>query len=217
MHIRYFVFIFFTVIFPAHDDALVSTSHAVKQDNHWISLFNGKNLDGWKVKIARYELNDNFGNTFRVEDGVLKVSYDQYGKFDNKFGHLFYKDKFSHYRLLVEYRFVGEQVRGGPDWGFRNSGVMLHCQSPESMRKEQSFPVSIEAQFLGGNGKDERPTRQCVYARHARRYERRADHAPLHELALPNVSRRSMGGDGSRSARRFYDQAFCQRRAGVGI
>jgi len=42
----------------------------------WISLFNGKNLDGWTPKIAGYELGDNYGNTFRVEDGVLKVAYD---------------------------------------------------------------------------------------------------------------------------------------------
>ncbi|MDZ7363730.1 MAG: DUF1080 domain-containing protein [candidate division KSB1 bacterium] len=137
---------------------LLNFSCVVKQDNTWISLFNGKNLDGWKVKIAGYELNENFGNTFRVENGVLKVSYDQYEKFDGKFGHLFYKDKLSHYRLRIEYRFVGEQCPEGPDWAFRNSGVMLHCQSPESMTTEQSFPVSIEAQFLGGNGKDERPT-----------------------------------------------------------
>lgn len=141
---------------------LLSASCAVRRDSasnsRWISLFNGKNLDGWKVKIAGHELNDNYGNTFRVENGVLKVSYDQHDKFGGEFGHLFYKDKFSHYRLRVEYRFVGEQCPGGPDWAFRNSGIMLHCQSPESMTKAQSFPVSIEAQFLGGNGKDERST-----------------------------------------------------------
>jgi hypothetical protein len=137
---------------------LLNFSCTAKQENSWISLFNGENLDGWKVKIAGYGLNDNYKNTFRVENGVLKVSYDQYENFNGEFGHLFYKDKFSHYKLRVEYRFVGEQVPGGPDWAFRNSGVMLHCQSPESMTKEQSFPVSIEAQFLGGNGKDERST-----------------------------------------------------------
>ena len=126
--------------------------------NRWISLFNGKNLEGWTIKIAGHELNDNYGNTFRVKDGILKVSYDQYEKFDEKFGHLFYKDKFSHYILRVQYRFVGEQTAGGPEWAFRNSGLMLHCQSPESMTKDQSFPVCIEAQLLGGNGKDERST-----------------------------------------------------------
>lgn len=128
------------------------------KENRWSSLFNGKNLDGWIIKIAGHDLNENYKNTFRVEDGVLKVAYDQYEKFNGEFGHLFYKDQFSHYRLRVEYRFVGEQVSGGPDWAFRNSGVMLHGQAPASMTKEQAFPVSIEAQFLGGNGKDERPT-----------------------------------------------------------
>ncbi len=127
-------------------------------EDGWISLFNGKNLDGWKVKITGYELGDNYGNTFRVEDGILKVSYDQYNKFDGKFGHLFYEEEFSHYRMRLEYRFVGEQTPGGPGWAFRNSGVMIHGQSPESMRKDQDFPVSIEVQLLGGNGKDKRTT-----------------------------------------------------------
>ncbi len=75
----------------------------VNQDR-WISLFNGKNLEGWIIKITGHELNDNYGNTFCVEDGILKVSYDQYEKFDGKFGHLFYKGKFSHYILRVQYQ-----------------------------------------------------------------------------------------------------------------
>ena len=127
-------------------------------ESRWISLFNGKNLKGWHPKITGYDLDDNFGNTFRVEDGVLKVSYNQYEEFDGRFGHLFYETPFSHYRMRVEYRFVGNQTPGGPGWAFRNSGIMFHCQSPQSMRKGQDFPVSIEAQILGGNGTDERPT-----------------------------------------------------------
>ena len=101
--------------------------------NQWVPLFNGKDLDGWTPKITGYELDENFGNTFRVEDGVLKVAYDQYDNFAGRFGHLFYKDKFSHYKLRVEYRFTGDQVAGGPGWAFRNSGLMLHGQSAESM------------------------------------------------------------------------------------
>jgi Domain of Unknown Function (DUF1080) len=124
----------------------------------WIPLFNGKDLDGWKVKIKGHELGDNYGDTFRVENGVLKVSYDRYARFDGKFGHLFYKSPFSHYRLRVEYRFKGDQCPGGPVWAFRNSGIMIHGQSPESMGKDQDFPVSIEVQLLGGNGRDHRPT-----------------------------------------------------------
>ena len=124
----------------------------------WIALFNGKDLDGWTPKIKGYAAGDNYADTFRVEDGVLKVKYDRYDKFNERFGHLFYKTPFSHYRLRIEYRFVGDQCPGGPAWAIRNSGVMIHGQSPDSMRKDQDFPVSIEVQFLGGNGSRKRPT-----------------------------------------------------------
>lgn len=127
-------------------------------DSQWIQLFNGKDLSGWKVKIAGYELGDNFGETFRVEDGVLKVAYDRYDTFGGRFGHLFYEKPFSSYILRVEYRFVGQQCPGGPPWAFRNSGIMIHGQSAESMKKDQNFPVSIEVQLLGGSGSGERPT-----------------------------------------------------------
>lgn len=126
--------------------------------NAWVDLFNGKDLEGWKVKITGHAVGDNYKNTYRVEDGILKVSYDEYEKFDGKFGNLFYKTPFSNYLLRVEYRFVGDQVPGGPGWAFRNSGIMIHSQSPESMSKDQNFPVSIEVQTLGGDGTHERST-----------------------------------------------------------
>jgi len=141
---------------------LLMVTLAMAQDKskqeEWIQLFNGKDLKEWKVKITGHELDDNFGNTFRVQDGLLKVSYDKYKNFDGKFGHLFYSKEFSNYILRVEYRFVGEQVPGGPGWALRNSGVMIHGQSPESMKKDQKFPVSIEVQLLGGKGSGKRPT-----------------------------------------------------------
>src|SRR5262245_26268664 len=96
----------------------------------WIQAFNGKNLDGWVVKITGYDLGENYGNTFRVENGIFKVGYENYPEFGNKFGHIFYKTKFSHYIVAVEYRFVGEQVKGGPGWAVRNNGIMLHSQAP---------------------------------------------------------------------------------------
>ncbi len=124
----------------------------------WIQLFNGKDLKDWSPKITGYDLNDNFGNTFRVENGVMKVGYEKYGKFNDRFGHIFYRDKFSHYIIAVEYRFVGDQCAGGPGWATRNSGIMLHCQLPQSMGRNQDFPISIEVQLLGGLGKGPRTT-----------------------------------------------------------
>lgn len=128
------------------------------QPSDWIQLFNGKNLDGWVVKIRGHETGTNFGNTFRVENGAIRVSYDQYDKFNERFGHMFYNKNFSYYRIAVEYRFVGEQAPGGPSWAYKNSGIMVHGQSPESMLKDQDFPISIEVQLLGGRETGERPT-----------------------------------------------------------
>ena len=140
--------------------AMMACDSGERGQNHqsWVSLFNGKNLEGWNVKITGHELNDNYANTFRVENGILKISYDQYEQFEGKFGHIFYKDKYSHYILRLEYRFVGDQTPGGPEWAFRNSGIMVHSQPPKSMSKDQDFPISIEVQLLGGNGIEERST-----------------------------------------------------------
>jgi len=127
-------------------------------EENWIQLFNGKDLNDWQIKFTGFELGENYNNTFRVEDGLLRVRYDEWGEWNSEFGHIFYKDEFSHYRLRVEYRFVDDQVTGGPGWAFRNNGLMLHGQSAESMEIDQDFPTSIEVQLLGGNGTDERTT-----------------------------------------------------------
>ena len=147
---------------PAFTQTPVVNPDADKED--WIVLFNGRDLKGWTPKISKHELGDNFGNTFRVEDGMLKVRYDKYKGFDGRFGHLFYKDPFSYYRLVVEYRFVGDQAPGHPGaWAFRNSGAMLHSPDPRTMPKDQDFPISIEAQFLGGksDGKPRSTANMC--------------------------------------------------------
>ncbi len=123
----------------------------------WKPLFNGKNLDGWTMKFTGYPLGENFGNTFRVENGILSVRYDQYKNFDNTFGALYYDKPFSNYRLKVEYRFVGETAPGAPSWGFRDNGIQYHGQAPTTIGLKQNFPVCLEYNLHGGNGKDERP------------------------------------------------------------
>src|SRR4030095_1429432 len=137
----------------------VTLSAQKNKKQKWVQLFNGKDLTDWRIKIRGYPLNENFGNTFRVEDGKIKVTYDGYGDdFKERFGHMFYKIPYSYYIIAVEYRFVGEQAPKGPGWAWRNSGIMLHCQSPESMGLNQDFPISIEVQLLGGPVEGKRTT-----------------------------------------------------------
>ncbi len=125
----------------------------------WVDLFNGKNLDNWSPKIRGYSLGNNALNTFRVKDGLMQIRYDNYVEFGGKFGHIFSQlGPFSHYKIQVEYRFVGEQVKGGPAWAYRNNGIMYHTQAPKTMAVNQDFPGSMEYQLLGGNGIEPRTT-----------------------------------------------------------
>jgi hypothetical protein len=128
------------------------------EQQKWITLFNGKDLRDWTIKIKDHPLNENYANTFRVEDGMMKVRYDGYDEFKKQYGHIYYKKPFSAYLLVVEYRFVGQQAKGGEGWALRNSGAMLHCQDPRTITVDQEFPICLEMQFLGGDGKNERST-----------------------------------------------------------
>jgi hypothetical protein len=131
---------------------------AEKSKEEWISLFNGKDLTGWDIKIAGEPLDSNYKNTVRVEDSMFRIAYDQYKTFDGKYGHIYYEKPYSYYKLRFQYRFTGNQTPGGASWNVRNSGVMVHSQSAKSVNIGQDFPVSVEVQLLGGLGKGDRAT-----------------------------------------------------------
>lgn len=141
--------ILFTVVFAVH---LQAHSQPDPGKEEWIPLFNGKDLKDWTPKINHHETGENYGNTFRVEDGIMKVRYDQYDNFNEQFGHLYYKTPFSYYKLVVEYRFTGIWRKDAPPYTIKNSGIMFHSQDPRTMPKEQNWPISIEFQLLAGLG-----------------------------------------------------------------
>lgn len=150
-----------SIIFAASTFAATPEAHAESNPDQeeWIDLFNGKDLSNWTIKIRGFPLGENAFNTFRVENGILEARYDQYTEFSERFGHIFSNaGSFSHYKMQVEYRFVGDQVKDGPDWAYRNNGIMYHAQDPKTMAVDQDFPASMEYQLLGGNGKDPRTT-----------------------------------------------------------
>lgn len=148
----------FALLFSLTLSSALAQQNPKSSSQKWISLYNGKNLTGWDIKIAGHALNDNYKNTFRAEGDMIRVSYDAYKNFDGKYGHMYYKTPYSHYILQFEYRFLGNQVPGGEEWNVRNSGIMYHSQSAKSLTMEQEFPVSLEVQLLGGLGTGERHT-----------------------------------------------------------
>jgi hypothetical protein len=165
MVLKYLVFIMCILLLPLDvpitpppQKQTINPHSPKKEKNKWTTLFNGKDLEGWNMKIKGRPLGDNFGNTFRVSDGLLSIRYDAYGdNFDGRFGALYFKRELSNFRLRVEYRFVGETAPGAPDWGYRDSGVQFLGQAPETVKLDQPFPVCLEYNLHGGNGTDERP------------------------------------------------------------
>jgi hypothetical protein len=136
--------------------AFTLSAHAA--DDGWKPLFNGKDLTGWTIKIAKHPLGENYNDTFRVEDGILKVSYDKWKLFDRQFGHLYSDQAYSNYLLRLEYRITGKAPDDAPHWAKLNSGVMIHSQSPLGMTLDQEFPASMEFQFLAANATAGRQT-----------------------------------------------------------
>jgi acetyl esterase/lipase len=129
---------------------LVGLQQADPDKEEWMDIFNGNDLTGWDIQIAGEERNYNYLETFKVEDGILRIDYARYQAFDEKYGHLYYHRPFSHYKIQFDYRFLGDQVDGGAVWNVRNSGVMIHSESIMEVGREQHFPVSVEIQLLGG-------------------------------------------------------------------
>lgn len=151
------LFTFAILLFACNSSKVISPTQVL---DDWEIIFNGSDLEGWTSKIHHYESGDNHGNTFRAEDGIVKVRYDEYeGEFNDRFGHLYTDKSYSYFHLTMDYRFIGEIHPGTPSYAIKNSGIMFHSQSPGTMLKEQDWPISVEMQFLAGMEEgQERPT-----------------------------------------------------------
>jgi hypothetical protein len=146
---------FLILVFAAGFTGCVPAKNSVTTPQ-WISLFNGRDIKDWIVKIHRHEVGEDTANTFRVEDGIIKVRYDKYDKFNEQYGHLYYKQPFSYFHLITEYRITGEWRKDAPSYTIKNSGIMFHSQDPATIRRDQDWPISVELQLLAGLGDGKR-------------------------------------------------------------
>jgi hypothetical protein len=128
----------------------LSVANAGPNDTDWVQLFNRVDLKDWDIKFTGHQLNDNYKNTFKVQDSLLIVDYGGYTGFNNEWGHAANKTKpYSYYLLRAEYSPGANQVSGGPSWAVQNNGLMLHSQSMASMTLGQNYPISMECQLKG--------------------------------------------------------------------
>ena len=101
-----------------------------------ISLFNGKDLTGWKADVPKKDTDPAASDSFIVRNGML-VSLGE------PRGHLITTSVHQDYRLEVEYRFAGKPG---------NCGVLVHASTPRAL--DEMFPQSIEVQMASGNAGD---------------------------------------------------------------
>lgn len=92
------------------------------QDGDWIELFNGKNLDGWKISEN--------SQSFQVEDGVIKVAGPR--------GHAFYNGDvanhdFNNFEVIAE-------VKTMPG---ANSGIFIHTQYQEDGWPNVGYEIQV--------------------------------------------------------------------------
>ena len=122
----------------------------------WVPLFNGGDLTGWTPKFTGYVAGENFKKYLSAwKDGFAeKLFYDQYTEsdpMDREFGHLFYEQPFSHFRLRAEYRFIDGFVPGALGWMRKKQWHHVFTPKPaETMELDQEFPVALEFELLGG-------------------------------------------------------------------
>jgi len=107
-----------------------------------VSLFNGKDLTGWYTYTRHADKSvDPYADpkgTFKVEDGVIHVSGEE-------FGCLTTKQEFADYRLRLEVKW------GDKRWpprleDKRDSGILMHCTGPDKI-----WTKSIECQIQEGD------------------------------------------------------------------
>ena len=116
--------------------AIVFLTSSITAGAQAISLFNGKDLDGWHVDVSEMDKDPNARNPFIVRNGML-VSLGTPG------GHLITDDVYQNYRLVAEYRFAGKPG---------NCGVLVHASTPRFLYK--MFPKSLEVQMMHENAGD---------------------------------------------------------------
>ena len=81
-----------------------------------IKLFNGKDLSNWNFVVDKNSVPAD--QVYSVKDGVIHIV-------GNPFGYMYTKDKYSNYKLHVEWRWPNGEEKA-------NSGIFLLIEEPKN-------------------------------------------------------------------------------------
>lgn len=114
----------------------------------WISLFNGRNLDGWTTFLPSKGRNNDPQGVFKVENGMLHILDIPDRGQRQEFGYLATNRSYGDYRLRFQYRW-GDKRFAPRNNAKRDSGVMYHLSGGDRV-----WPRSVELQVQEGNTGD---------------------------------------------------------------
>ena len=161
----------------------------------WIQLFNGRDLTGWTPKIVGHTAGDNYADTFRVEDGVLRVSYDQLRRAVQRplRPPVLQRAVFELHAAGSSTGSSASSIPAGPIGADANSGIMIHGQTPESMGRDQILSRLDRIPTAGRRRREPRPTGNvCTPGTHIVLDGKLFTH-PLHQQHEQDLSRSASG------------------------
>jgi len=106
----------------------------------FISLLNGKNLEGWYVYLRDTPLDMDTANVFTVQDKMLHIS----GKY---FGYVATKKEYKNFHLSLEFKW-GSDKHPPRQNRKRDSGILYYFSSSTP---DKIWPRSIECQIQEGD------------------------------------------------------------------
>jgi hypothetical protein len=110
-------------------------------DAGWVSLFNGKNFDGWYTFLPSTGKNNDPKKVFKWENGMVHILDIPDSDEKQEFGYLSSEKEFSNCRIRVEYKW-GTKRFVPNDINKRDSGLLYFFTGPDKI-----WPRALEFQI----------------------------------------------------------------------
>jgi hypothetical protein len=136
-----FVFISSLMIVEGCSTAKSSGGAKASSGSKAISLFNGKNLDGWYPFVKDRGKDNDVKKVFTVQDGLIHISGEEYGSIVSN-------AEYSNYKLVVEFKWGTKTYAPRVDRA-RDNGVLVHSTG-EDGGFSGTWMHSIECQIIEG-------------------------------------------------------------------
>lgn len=114
----------------------------------WRDLFNGKDLSGWTVTLAKHRPGEDPDKLVQVRDGAIHMYADTDPSATVPFGVITHEGNFSRFHLTLEYRWLEKRFAPRKE-ALRDAGLLYHVQSAETI-----WPDSVEYQIQEGDSAD---------------------------------------------------------------